>query len=35
MKLKEKKDRNFESEEDKRALKRTIQELEQMFIEQR
>ena len=33
--LKEERDKNSESEEQKRALKRTIQELEHMFMEQR
>ena len=35
MELREEQDRNLESEEQKRALKRIIQVLEQMFIEQR
>ena len=35
VKLKEEHDRNFEFEEQKIALKRTIQELEQIFMEQR
>ena len=35
MRLKEEHDKNVESEEKKRAFNKTIQELEQMFIEQR